>query len=61
MYPYEPNDYVLALCQVSNAGCISGRKMLFRCVANCQTVVPGGSGFVDNSRWAVAAQCNQAG
>jgi hypothetical protein len=56
-YAYMPMDHVLALCQVGTAGCIAGREMLFRCVATCDTQVPGGAGFVDTSHWTIAAQC----
>jgi hypothetical protein len=56
-YPYMPMDYVMATCTVGTAGCISGRRMLFRCVATCDTQVPGGTGFVDTSHWTIAAQC----
>jgi hypothetical protein len=56
-YPYMPMDYVMATCQVGTAGCLQGRRMLFRCVATCDTQVPGGVGFVDTSHWSVAGQC----
>ena len=56
-YAYMPMDIVKATCTVGTAGCLAGMPFLFRCVANCGAQVPGGTGFVSETNWALAGRC----
>jgi hypothetical protein len=56
-YSYVAGDVVVATCTVTTAGCFVGLRALFACVANCNMQVPGGPGFVDESRWDMGMRC----